>query len=318
MGDVTAAAKAAFAVATAWTPLPAAAQTAWAAATARWTPFEIYFGGMVLVSSVVFWGMSLLYLVVDTFQWPRALLKYKVQPGKHQPLEPALLRKAFVRVAFNWLLINIPLAWFGYGVYTAVSGPVVRPLPSGAEILLHLVGCVAVEEVLFYYSHRLFHMPLFYQHVHKIHHEWRAPIAMTAVYAHPLEHLLSNLTPVLAGPHVVGAHIVTTWLWIAIALFSTVSSHSGYHLPFMPSPESHDYHHAVFNNNYGATGILDWLHGTDKDFRRSLQKKRNLVLLTTQSARELVPDTYAAAAATSAAADAAAAYVGDGAKTKAA
>ena len=27
------------------------------------------------------------------------------------------------------------------------------------------------------------------------------------------------------------------------AIASTINSHSGYHFPFMPSPEAHDFHH---------------------------------------------------------------------------
>ncbi len=59
------------------------------------------------------------------------------------------------------------------------------------------------------------------------------------------------------------------WLWISTAVFSTLISHSGYHLPFLPSSEAHDYHHAMFNQCFGFTGVLDYLHGTDAKFRKS-------------------------------------------------
>lgn len=40
---------------------------------------------------------------------------------------------------------------------------------------------------------RLLHHPYLYKHVHKLHHEWTAPIGIVAIYAHPVEYLTSNL-----------------------------------------------------------------------------------------------------------------------------
>lgn len=40
-----------------------------------------------------------------------------------------------------------------------------------------------------------------------------------------------------------GSHLTTTSLWYCLALFSTTISHCGYHLPLLPSPEFHDFHH---------------------------------------------------------------------------
>ena len=52
-----------------------------------------------------------------------------------------------------------------------------------------------------------------------------------------------------------------------VALVSTTISHSGYHLPLLPAPEFHDFHHLKFSSCYGVCGLLDYLHGTDAVFR---------------------------------------------------
>ena len=62
-------------------------------------------------------------------------------------------------------------------------------------------------------------------------------------------------------------HLV--WLWTTLAITNSMNSHSGYHFPFFPSPEAHDFHHLKFNQCYGVLGILDYLHGTDIQFRES-------------------------------------------------
>merc|ERR1712117_725310 len=117
-------------------------------------------------------------------------------------------------------------------------------------------------------------------------------VAGHASYAHPVEHVVSNLFPVALGPMLLKCHVVTAWMWYAYAVAYTVTTHSGYHLPWMMSPEYHDYHHLKFNLNYGTQDMfLDWFHGTDAKFWAPTGNgKRHKYLLTTKSARELYPD----------------------------
>lgn len=101
---------------------------------------------------------------------------------------------------------------------------------------------------------RLFHHPILYARFHKIHHEWHAPVSITQLYCHPLEHFLLNSFTTTFGTMLLGDrygnHLISFWVWLIIMKGSSAIVHSGYHLPFLPSSQEHDYHHSRFEKSY--------------------------------------------------------------------
>ncbi|XP_058065089.1 fatty acid hydroxylase domain-containing protein 2-like, partial [Anopheles bellator] len=147
-----------------------------------------------------------------------------------------------------------------------------------------------VWDAALYYIHRMFHSRHFYQRFHKLHHEWRAPVALTGMYVSPFEFAISSMLPLYLGPAIMHCCLFTTTIWLTIVVWDNLGDHTGYHLPFLGSSEAHDYHHLNFNQCYGNFGLLDRLHGTNAEFRKKKEYQRHRRIFGFKSARELVPE----------------------------
>lgn len=202
--------------------------------------FNVYVIGTTAFSFGVYWAFGGVFTFMDLFLSPKALRKYKVQPQTNEPVDKKILIDAIKVILFNQFFVAVPLAFLSYYLKKLKGFPEdFREVPNFPKVLLDLFVCILVDEIGFYYSHRLFHNKFFYKHIHKKHHEWQSPIAITAIYCHPLEQLLSNVLPVAGGSVIMQSHTSVTWLWLAIATLTTLNNHSGYHLPFSHSSEFH-------------------------------------------------------------------------------
>ena len=245
----------------------------------RWLCFEndfiIVSIGTFVCLAITYWVTGFVFMAIDFSRLP-VLMQYRVQQNKPPPglqtyigMMPVLIVN---NIATLMLLVCIYPVFKFRGITTGSE------LPSLLRIVLELCGYLLIHELSFFYMHLLMHRPTAYKLIHKMHHEFTAPSALSSIYCSPIEHVLVNLGSVFACPIVIGSHASVIWIWVCLATFTTMHAHSGYHFPLLPSPEAHDYHHVTFTENYGSWGVLDHLHGTNVKFRASESYKRHVMI----------------------------------------
>jgi methylsterol monooxygenase len=213
--------------------------------------------------------------------------KYKTQPGTNQPLDRKKFFKSMILVVFNQVILSS----IGHFYIAQMRNyPNIRETPTFSRLLFDLIAFGIVYEYAFFYTHRLQHHKSLYRFSHKVHHSWTAPVALMASCSHPIDHIISHIFP-FTLPYVLLAPTSASYLVVyTISIFTTVSDHSGYHLPFIHSPQFHDYHHLKFTECFGANGFLDKFHGTMNKFNDSIYRVRHRTLWSFKSAHELFPD----------------------------
>ncbi|KAJ5925540.1 hypothetical protein N7454_008179 [Penicillium verhagenii] len=228
------------------------------------SPQRIEFLGTLLVQILAFWLPSIFYLCLDVIA-PSFSQNHKIQPAPKQPTRNDIAR-CFLVVTQNQILssvLHLTLLFTSTKAGSRSSYRVESTLPGVVEFARDFLISLLLRETMFYYSHRLLHIPYLYRQIHKKHHKFTAPIALAAQFAHPIEHIFANALPISLPPQLLRSHVLTFWVFLAWELFNTATVHSGYDF-FHNKAKMHDLHHEKFNLNYGSVGLLDWVHGTNK------------------------------------------------------
>jgi len=172
------------------------------------------------------------------------------------PPQQNKIKDAYVYSILNQLLI-VPIVMWSAPYYMN------NITCSYIDSITKFIFYTFIADQWFYWSHRIMHYPLFYKSIHHIHHRWTYPIPIATLYAHPLEHIICNFGSLSAGPLLLPGNENLIAVWITIATFNSVLSHSGIDigLPVFTS-QKHDLHHRILNCNYGPFGFSDRLYKT--------------------------------------------------------
>ena len=101
-------------------------------------------------------------------------------------------------------------------------------IPSFLRFFITTWMCYIVEDFIFYWAHRLIHLPRFYW-VHKKHHKNVNTFHLACVYTHWIEYLLGVVFPLFAGAMILQKYIHVTSVVAATAfrIIETHESHGG-------------------------------------------------------------------------------------------
>lgn len=138
--------------------------------------------------------------------------------------------------------------------------------------------CISFE-IFFYIHHRILHLRFFYFNIHSLHHTLRKPVALAAIYCHPLEFIFLNYIPAVSGILIYDVlrnklgfeqklselHLSTINIWNIIVCTGALYSHSGY-VKNSWDQGKHLLHHQHQNVNFGVFGVMDSIFQTARHF----------------------------------------------------
>lgn len=246
----------------------------WSTLVLSHSPLKIELIGTLAVR-IVFWLVpSLFFLLFDTLV-PSLAESIKLYGSASVPRRNAssLARQTLLAV-LNLALFTALEAAISLAATALLNRPLFKTsttLPLPWQIIKHIITLYAAREVLTYYIHRhILHSRgtigrLHTQYAHS--RKAAAPYSMMLYTDHPLPLMLNRLLPVYLPSLVTRPHLLTYFLFVLLTTIEEMLSMSGYNV--VPgimiggiTRRTATHYASGGRGNYGAWGLLDWIHGT--------------------------------------------------------
>lgn len=250
-----------------------------------WSIFLIHEGTFIFINCVFYfiYTSKLTFfekyrVTNDPWPWEEDLKKWKT-----------LFRHTLFILFLNQFII-LPLSMVPY--YTGKIIPYNTDpdnLPTLFEFFYQNIFFMFMDDLTFYWTHRLLHVDWFYPYAHKLHHKYITTIALSSEYTHPIEFSISGLTTANSGSLILGqrCHLVTYLLWMIFRVLETTDGHCGYEFSFSPfriipgsgSSEFHYFHHKYYKGNYSSFFMIwDCICGTvNKNYIKYFNLKKEII-----------------------------------------
>jgi len=206
----------------------------------------------ILFSTLVILFLSVPFLIMEKIPI-KHLTKYKFDSASDADKHA---KKSLYYFGLNTVL----LLGFSVIIWPLISLSQINlsPFPGVGQMILQIILYLILDDTLFYFYHRLLHLPYFYERIHKIHHSYKNSSVLAAVHFHPIEYLILSLS-FFSGPILIGVNIWVFYFWILIRQAIGVSGHCGFSfpfeiqnfIPFHSGNQFHYLHHKVPSRNYG-------------------------------------------------------------------
>jgi sterol desaturase/sphingolipid hydroxylase (fatty acid hydroxylase superfamily) len=205
---------------------------------------------------LTYWIGSMAFMLADfSGIFVEYKLKDRILGDRPLPSFPEHCLMVLVSIANQ--IMAIPL------IYLAAPY-VTQEVPHSLMVpMFQLIFYILVGDMWFYVVHRLMHTNRkLYEDVHRYHHMYRYPVAVSTLFADPAEHLLCNIMSIMIGPLISPAKSTfLLLLWVFLVTANGLIAHCGYKLPITDAVK-HDIHHRLMTHNFGTLGLSDRLFGT--------------------------------------------------------